>query len=177
MSKHIVSTALPDDLPLKAAATRAKRVPGVAKGHCACGAVAVEIDTPAFWAWHDHCKATQRAHGAAYATFVGCWKSKVRVTKGRAKLRRYANKITGIARSFCEICGTPILYERPGAAKMVNLPRALFDGRTGREPRYHVAIEDAPEWAYRGEPLAPLKGYPGVMWTRRSKPTAQPNRA
>ena len=55
---------------------------------------------------------------------------------------------------------------------MVNIPRALFDTRTGREPLYHVAIEEAPEWAYRGEPLKPLKGYPRVMWegSRRKKP-------
>ena len=49
---------------------------------------------------------------------------------------------------------------------MVNIPRALFAGRTGREPLYHIAIEEAPEWAYRGEPLVPLKGFPGVVWER-----------
>ncbi len=49
---------------------------------------------------------------------------------------------------------------------MVNIPRALFDARTGREPRYHRAIEDAPDWEYHGEPLAPLKGYPGVLVER-----------
>jgi hypothetical protein len=30
---------------------------------------------------------------------------------------------------------------------MVNVPRALFEGRTGREPRYHIAIEESPDWA------------------------------
>jgi hypothetical protein len=58
---------------------------------------------------------------------------------------------------------------------MVNIPRALFDGRTGRQPLYHVAIEDSPEWAYRYERLRPLQGYPGVMWTgpkRRKRPAA-----
>ena len=137
---------------------------GQAVGRCLCGAVEIEIDTPAFWAWHDHSKPTQRAHGAACATYIGCWKSKVRVTKGEKKMRRYADD--GSARSFCGVCGTPLMYERPRAPKMVNLPRALFDTRTGREPRYHVRIEEMPEWAYRGEKLAPLKGYPGVMWVR-----------
>jgi hypothetical protein len=33
---------------------------------------------------------------------------------------------------------------------MVNIPRALFTGRTGREPRYHVAIEELQDWAYTG---------------------------
>ena len=51
-------------------------------------------------------------------------------------------------------------------AKWVNIPRALFSGRTGREPRYHLSIQEKVDWAYMGEPLAPLKGYPGVMWVR-----------
>jgi len=25
------------------------------------------------------------------------------------------------------------------------------------------------EWAYTGEPLVPLKGFPGVVWTRSKK--------
>ena len=37
-------------------------------GRCLCGAVELEIDFPAFWAWHDHSAASRRAHGAAYAT-------------------------------------------------------------------------------------------------------------
>jgi hypothetical protein len=49
---------------------------------------------------------------------------------------------------------------------MVNIPRALFTGRTGREPRYHMAIEELQDWTYTGERLVPLKGYPGVVWER-----------
>ncbi len=49
---------------------------------------------------------------------------------------------------------------------MVNIPRALFKTRTGREPRYHIAIEETPEWAYLGEPLVALKGFTGVVWDR-----------
>ena len=49
---------------------------------------------------------------------------------------------------------------------MLNIPRALFTGRTGREPRYHVAIEELQDWAYTGKPLVPLKGYAGIVWER-----------
>jgi len=49
---------------------------------------------------------------------------------------------------------------------MVNIPRALFTGRTGREPRYHVAIEELQDWAYTGKRLVPLKGYAGIAWER-----------
>ena len=53
----------------------------------------------------------------------------------------------------------------------VDSPRALFETRTGRAPRYPLNPREAPDWAYHGEPLAPLKGFPGVMWERpiRSK--------
>jgi hypothetical protein len=139
---------------------------GVAAGRCLCGAVQVKIDTPAFWAWHDHSRPSRVAHGAAYATYVGCWKSRVRVTKGEDALVRFEDKTTKTARTFCALCGTPIFYERHHSPKMVNLPRALFETRTGREPRYHIRIEDAPDWAYRGEKLVPLKGFPGVVWER-----------
>ncbi len=46
-------------------------------GRCLCGAVELEIDFPAFWAWHDHSAASRRAHGAAYATYIGCWRTPV----------------------------------------------------------------------------------------------------
>ena len=52
---------------------------------------------------------------------------------------------------------------------MINIPRALFQSRTGRQPIYHISIEERQDWAYAGEPLVPLKGYPGVFWKRSKK--------
>lgn len=156
-------------MPSPAQKKTAKIPAGVALARCACGRVQIEVGIPAFWAWHDHGRATQRAHAAACATYVGCWKSKVHVVKGATAITRFADPKTNTSRSFCSECGTPLLYERPHAPRMVNIPRALFDGRTGREPRYHIAADQAPEWAYRGEPLVPLKGFPGVVWERPGK--------
>jgi len=142
---------------------------GFAAGQCLCGKVEVEIRIPVFWAWHDHSRASRRAHGAAYATYVGCWRSRFRVVKGQRQLAHFEDEATGDTRAFCSRCGTPVVYSRGPSAKMVNLPRALFDGRTGRRPLYHVAIDESPEWAYRYEKLRPLKGYPGTMWTGPSR--------
>ena len=138
-------------------------------GQCLCGKVRIEIDFPARWAWHDHSRATRHAHGAAYATYVGSWRSRFCVTKGLAGITRFEDEKIGTARSFCARCGTPLFYEQARSPHMVNIPRALFQNRTGREPRYHIAIEEAPEWAYAGEPLGPLKGFPGVVWERPRK--------
>ena len=138
-------------------------------GQCLCGAVQIEIDFPARWAWHDHSVASRHAHGAAYATYVGSWRSRFRVTKGLAGVTRFEDEAAGATRSFCARCGTPLFYERTRSPHMVNIPRVLFANRTGREPRYHLSIEQSPEWAYRGEPLGPLKGFPGVVWERPRK--------
>jgi hypothetical protein len=149
--------------------TKATQAVGVAMGLCLCGEVRFEIDTPARWAWHDHSAASRRAHGAVYATYVGSWRKRSRVTKGKAAIARYEDKATKAVRSFCARCGTPLAYERARSPHMVNIPRALFSGRTGRQPLYHVAIEELQEWAWTGEPLVPLKGFPGVVWQRSKK--------
>lgn len=140
-----------------------------AAARCVCGAVAVEIIVPAIWAWHDHAPASRRAHGAVYATYVGTWRSRFRFVAGEDALVAYEDLARGTTRRFCGRCGTPVLYERGRAPKVVNIPRALFDTRTGREPRYHVNHEDLADWAWLGEPLGPLKGYPGVLIERKRK--------
>ncbi len=158
----------------KTTSAKKRKTPvAVAAGQCLCGKVRVEIDVPAVWAWHDHSRASRIAHGAACATYVGSWRSRLRIIRGTTCITRFENKAAKTARSFCAQCGTPIFYERAHSPKMVNIPRALFESRTGREPRYHIAIEQAPEWAYRGERLVPLKGFPGVVWERsgRKKPS------
>lgn len=138
-----------------------------AEGQCLCGAVAFEIAVPAQWAWHDHSSASRRAHGAAYATYVGTWKSRFRFIRGEDNLTRYQDEENNATRSFCSTCGSPVTYER--SAQHVNIPRALFTSGTGREPRYHIAIDQLQEWTYLGEPLGPLKGFPGVVWNRGKK--------
>src|SRR3954465_1337753 len=74
---------------------------------CACGAVRIEIDFPAFWAWHDHSQANRRAHGCACATYVGSWRSRFRVVKGAKSICRFKDKSAEATRTFCAKCGTP----------------------------------------------------------------------
>jgi hypothetical protein len=147
-----------------------------AQGRCVCGGVRFEIDVPAVWAWHDHGERSRHAQGCAYATYVGTWKSRFRMIEGEELISRYEEPESGAVRSFCSRCGAPLFYERKRSPKMLNIPRPLFETRTGREPRYHVNLGEAPDWAYRQEKLEPLKGYPGVMWERprRSKRAVLP---
>jgi hypothetical protein len=139
------------------------------RGSCLCGAVEIETGVPVFWAWHDHTVASRKAHGAVYATYVGTYRSKVRVMKGEELVARFEEPTTGNVRSFCSRCGSPVSYERKRSPKWVNLPRALFAGRTGRETKYHIGYEQMQDWVYLGAPVGPLKGYPGVRVERTRK--------
>lgn len=141
-----------------------------AEGACACGAVRVAIGVPARWAFHDHSAASRWAQGCAYVTYTASYRSRFRWLEGQDLVTRHERE--GTARGFCSRCGTPIFMERKRAPTMINLPRALFETRTGREPRYHTSLDQAPDWAYGGGKLVPLKGYPGVMW-ERPKPKAK----
>jgi hypothetical protein len=141
----------------------------VVAGQCLCGAIQFEMEYPAFWAWHDHCKASRLAHGAAYATYVGTWRKRFRITSGQSDLKRFEENATGAVRNFCQHCGTPVVYERKSSQHMINIPRALFRTRTGRQPIYHAAIDEMQDWVFAHEPLVPLKGYPGIFRTRSKK--------
>src|SRR3979490_1364955 len=98
---------------------KAATAAGIAQGQCLCGNVCFEIDVPARWAWHDHSAASRRAHGAAYATYVGSWRKRFRITKGKTAITRYEDANTKTARSFCAQCGTPLIYERGRSPHMV----------------------------------------------------------
>jgi len=140
--------------------------PGKVLGRCQCGSVVIEIGYPAFWAWHDHSQASRLAHGAAYATYVGVWRRHFRVAQGADRITRYEDKAANTVRAFCKRCGTPLTYEQKRSRHMINIPRALFQGRTGRHPLYHAHIEEMPDWTFSGGKLVPLKGYPGYVRER-----------
>jgi hypothetical protein len=165
-----VSKATKDEKPRRAAKKRVAAA--TISGACLCGAVTIEVDVPVFWAWHDHSATRRKAHGAAYATYVGTYRSKCRIAEGEAFVSRFEEAGSGNVRSFCSRCGSPVSYERKRSPKWVNLPRALFAGRTGRDAKYHIAHEQLQDWAYLGAPVGPLKNYPGVMMERARKKSA-----
>ena len=78
---------------------------GMAEGRCQCGKVQIEIGVPARWAWHDHSGKSRHAHGAAYATYVGSWRSRFRIAKGATAITRFKDE-AGDVRAFCATCGT-----------------------------------------------------------------------
>jgi hypothetical protein len=69
-----------------------KAAPERAEGRCVCGAVRLEIDVPAVWAWHDHSARSRHAQGCAYATYLGSWRSRFRILEGEESIARFEDK-------------------------------------------------------------------------------------
>ena len=159
----------PEESHMAKASTDAAGKP--AAGQCLCGKVAFEIDVPARWAWHDQDREpAARRIGAAYATYVGSWRKRFQVTDGGAdhvahfRIRRAAacaafavaaarrSPMSGRARRTWSTFRARCSRAAPAASRSI----------TSR-------IEELQEWAYTGEPLVPLKGFPGVVWQRSKK--------
>ena len=44
---------------------------------------------------------------------------------------------------------------------MINIPRALFASRTGRQPIYHIGIDELQDWAYARRAARAAQGLSG----------------
>ena len=135
-------------------------------GGCQCGAVRYALYARPDRVGICHCRMCQKAVGGPFFAWAAVSDSDIAWTRGKPAV---FSSSSAADRGFCAHCGTPLIYERARSPHMVNIPRALFAERTGRQPLYHIAIEELQQWAYTGEPLVPLKGFPGVVWQRSKK--------
>ena len=60
--------------------------------------------------------------------------------------------------------GTPLFTIDPRPFRL-ELERARAQEAEAQK-HFAIAIDELRDWAYTGAPLAPLKGYPGVVWER-----------
>ena len=134
--------------------TTAAKPIGIATGQCLCGKVAFEIDTPARWAWHDHSAASRRAHGAAYATYIGDLYQKNLLVQGRHRVRGERADLGGIRCPVLTVVADPgrhAVSHRPALAPLVSGAAlvATICLYTGAHTLYYGSWRDA---------LAPLGG-------------------
>jgi len=125
--------------------------PITSHGACLCGTSRFEFELPTKWVAHCHCTLCQRAHGAAFVTWVGVAITQFRWTADSA-LRWYASS-AGAQRGFCSHCGSPIAFQSVNWPGEIHLARALIDGVLDREPQVHVHTESAAPWVTLGDHL------------------------
>jgi hypothetical protein len=136
-----------------------------ARGQCLCGAVAFTATLPSKWVAHCHCTLCQRAHGAAFVTWVGMESVKVAVSAGDGALAWFDSPGGG-RRGFCKRCGSSMFFKADAWPGELHIARALFAEPIDREPQAHVYYDTHVPWVSvaddlpkKPDPAAPAKDH------------------
>ena len=112
-------------------------------GHCLCGAVEFSYDAEPKWTLNCHCESCRRALSAPMATWISVPRSALRFT---AAMPDYYASSTGVRRSFCGKCGSPLTYEHEQLPDEVHvLAGALSDPGAAR-PQAHIFVAEQLPW-------------------------------
>jgi hypothetical protein len=83
---------------------------GWGDGSCLCGAIRYRFALPPLWVAHCHCTMCRRAQGAGFVTWLGIRGERFEFIGDASHLRTYRSSPEA-TRSFCDRCGTPLLFE------------------------------------------------------------------
>ena len=112
-------------------------------GACLCGAVRFRIDGATNWCAHCHCTLCQRAHGAAFVTWVGVNRERV-IIEGDAL--RWFKSSADSRRGFCGRCGSSLFFDSQRWPTELHIVRANFDGEIDRAPESHAYFDTHVGW-------------------------------
>lgn len=119
----------------------------VNQGSCLCGAICFTVDHFEPLVGHCHCKMCQKFHGAAFSTFAEVKQQHLHWLSGAELLSHYrADNET--VRSFCQRCGSSLLFESRfnREQETVEVALAAFDTLTEIIPDAHTYCESKAAW-------------------------------
>jgi hypothetical protein len=105
-------------------------------GGCSCGAVRYELAGELTPVTFCHCSKCRRWHGHV-AAYTAIDRAGFRMTEARG-LKWYAASTT-VRRGFCAECGSSLLWDEDGDAKM-GVAVGTIDAPTGLRPKAHVYV-------------------------------------
>ena len=114
-------------------------------GKCLCGAVGFRMGFPSKWIAHCHCTMCQRAHGAAFVTWVSVNQAQVVIDDPEAQLRWY-NSSPEAQRGFCSRCGSSLFFRSSQWPCELHIVRANFIDPLDREPQVHGFYDTHVSW-------------------------------
>jgi hypothetical protein len=116
------------------------------KGSCLCGAVAYEVDGELGPINYCHCKRCRKATGSAFNTGSPVKASEFRLVKGEGVLGHFVNPATGLDRTFCTKCGSPIYSRRASAPDIIRIRVGTLDTPVTEKPAAHIYVGSKATW-------------------------------
>ena len=114
------------------------------RGNCFCGKVGFEWNTPSLWSAHCHCTMCQRAHGAAFVTWIGTNAADVTL-EGEEDIAWFASSPEA-ERGFCRHCGSTLFFRSERWPGELHIARANVEGETDISPSIHTYWPAHVEW-------------------------------
>lgn len=113
-------------------------------GSCLCGAVKYEIRGDIGPGYYCHCSRCRKASGTVFASNAVVALDDFVVTSGSETLKTFVAD-TGLHRSFCGNCGSPIISRREGVAQ-VRVRLGTLDTSLEQGPQAHIYVGSKAEW-------------------------------
>jgi len=114
-------------------------------GSCLCRAVCFRVEPPLKWVAHCHCTQCQRAHGAAFVTWVSVDERQWRLDDAQGALRWHESS-SAARRGFCGRCGSSLFFRSTRWPGEVHVARANFSTPPAEQPRAHGFYETHVDW-------------------------------
>jgi hypothetical protein len=116
------------------------------RGSCLCGAIRYEIDGEIGPINYCHCRRCRKATGSAFNVGSPVPASQFRLVAGEADLGRYAHT-SGLERTFCTKCGSPIYSWWPKTAPELRRIRVgTLDTPVKARVAAHIFVASKAEW-------------------------------
>lgn len=126
-------------------------------GSCLCGGYQFEVHGDFGEMMDCYCSMCRKAHGAAFATFVGCNAADFKLLKGSELVRSYQSSEQGV-RSFCSACGSNMPM---AMGDKVYIPAGLLDDDPGVRTSAHLFVGSKAAWVEITDDAKQYDGYPG----------------
>ena len=127
------------------------------RGGCLCGGYRFEVNGDFTEMMDCYCSMCRKAHGAAFATFVGCQASDFKILQGEEMISRYQSSEQG-ERSFCSNCGSNLPMM---AGDQVYIPAGILDDDPGVRTSAHLFVSSKANWVEITDDAVQYDGYPG----------------
>ncbi len=114
-------------------------------GGCLCGGVRYEITGPLSGALNCHCSMCRKAQGSAFRSRARVGAADFRWVQGE-ELVAYYESSPGHHRSFCRVCGSPLVSRFDRDPSSYGLALGTLDDDPGVKPKFHIFVAYKAPW-------------------------------
>lgn len=119
-------------------------------GRCLCGAITFAYDGAENWMGHCHCETCRRNTSSPFTSFLGVPNGHWRWTGETPKTYKSSS---GVIRSFCGTCGTPMAYQADWCDHEIHFYAAALDDQAHYKPTAHFHSDEQVAWITLGDTL------------------------